>query len=252
MMTFRTALAAASQFKNKAVVTTAILDLRGQMPLVEFQPIPRAATREDLEILYASACVALAEELEVRDAAAAACEIVNGGGGRAVPNLEVQALQAEDLEAILQAESDAAWAAVVASAPPEALAVPAVTLPGAVEICIDGPRPTGARAVVLGMVAHIADERAQVIACLEAAHLAPTALGPVLVRARQLFGRTDQVRRAEKVFAATLPTPRQPSEREQVARDLRSINARQRTAPARLGDVSPVLARLRQEMFAET
>ena len=238
-MTFRTALAAASQFKNKAVVMAAILDLRGQMPAREFPPVPRAALREDLEILYASACVDLADELEIRDAAAAACEIVNGGGG-AIP------------EAQLQAESDAAWVQVVATAPPEALVEPAGSL----------PRPTEDRAVVVGVCPHVVDERAKLVTTLEAVVNGRHAdLSKLLPRARQLLGRTDLVMRVEKLYlvqldfeeqqnrAATLRARAQrrvfvPGGTASTAAALRRIDGAQRAGSTgtKVGDLYPDLA----------
>lgn len=267
--TFEDGLRAAESFKNKATLAAAILDLRAQMPAVEFAPVPRAATRGDLEILYASACVALADETEIRQAAAEACAIVNSGGGRALPSLEMQVLQAEDLEVALQAESDAAWASVVASAPPEALAGPTfrsskdhfadllATVPA-----VNPPRPTVDKAIVVGVCPHVVDERAAVIAELEAVvngkHADFTELLP---RARQLLGRTDLVRRVERIYVTQLGVEAQrakasalraraqrriftPGGVAATAAALRRIDAQRTGASgARVGDLYPDLAR---------
>ena len=238
--TFRTGLAAAKSFKNKTVVAAAIADLRAQMPAREFPPIPRAALREELEFIYARTCVTLADELEVRDAAAAACAIVNGGGG-AVP------------EAQLQAESDAAWAGVIESAPPEALVEPAGGL----------PRPTEDRAVVVGVCPHVVDERAELVAALEAVVNGKHAdLGVLLPRARGVLGRTDLVRKVELLFRVQLDVEEQqnraaalraraqrktfvPGSTASTAAALRRIDGTQRAGVSgvKVGDLYPDLAR---------
>lgn len=237
--TFEDGLRAAKSCKNKATLVAAVLDLRAQMPVVEFQPIPRAAKREELEILYASACVALADELEIRQAAIEACAIVNGGGGLAVP------------EAQLEAESAAAWAGVIASAPPEALAGPAVAL----------PRPTESQAVVVGTCPHVVDERAIVAAELEAVLNGRHAdLSKLLPRARSLLGRTDLVRKVEALFLVQLDTEAQrakasalraraqrrtfvPGGTASTAAALRRIDGAHRaTSGVKVGDLYPDLA----------
>lgn len=251
--TFEDGLRAAKSCKNKATLVAAVLDLRAQMPVVEFQPTPRAAKREELEILYASACVALADELEIRQAAIEACAIVNGGGGRILPSVEVEILQAEDLEVALQAESDAAWAGVIESAPPEALVGPAVS----------PPRPTESQAVVVGTCPHVVDERGEIVTALEAVlngrHADLTGLLP---RARRLLGRTDLVRRVEELFIIQLDVEQQrarasalraraqrrtfvPGGTASTAAALRRIDGERRAGVdgATVGDLYPDLAR---------
>lgn len=255
--TFEDGLRAAGAFPNKAVLAAAIADLRAQMPVVQFAPIPRTALRGDLEILYASACVALADELEARDAAAAACALVNGGGGLAVP------------EAQLEAESAAAWADVVATAPPEALAGPTfrsskdhfadllATVPA-----VSPPRPTKNRAVVVGTCPHVVDERAAAVAELEAVVNGRHAdLTELLPRARQLLGRTDLVRKVEALFLVQLDVEEQrakasalraraqrrvfvPGGTASTAAALRRIDGERRAATGvKVGDLYPDLAR---------